>query len=314
MSVVIAVPVLVWLMHGRRLSLSAVLGGAMGACSTGVVFIVVVAAASLVDLVITPLTGWEYTGPLAMLAVISIGALVLIVWLIIDAIRDLAATNRSHPLIDVLRLVSVVTLGDLHCWRDHVDSRPPGDETVEALVFALVAGLSAAPWQLWAPSSSPPSGRPDAPPKATGRRPVKKLHRASPPRTDPTESEAGSFAGQNERHTGMIRKMRTPWVIAPLLITIALTGSGCSTQTSAAEASASASPSATAPVREVDYGVDEINVAVGQSVDFQAPGPGIWSAASSDEAVFRTIQPARKRSLRTPPVGWRRLPGRPLSP
>ncbi len=107
----------------------------------------------------------------------------------------------------------------------------------------------------------------------------------------------------------MILKMRTPWIVAPLLVIVALTGSGCSAKTSAAEASASASPSATAKVMEVDYGVDEINVAVGQSVDFQAPGPGMWSAASSDEAVFLAIQPSEDAFTPDTPGGVAQAPG-----
>lgn len=90
----------------------------------------------------------------------------------------------------------------------------------------------------------------------------------------------------------MIRRVRISSALLSIAITIPLALSGCSARESAAEASAVASPSATAKVMEVEYGVDEINVAVGQSVDFQAPGPGLWSAASSDDAVFQAIQPS----------------------
>ncbi|MFN8126324.1 MAG: hypothetical protein U0R64_07450 [Candidatus Nanopelagicales bacterium] len=91
----------------------------------------------------------------------------------------------------------------------------------------------------------------------------------------------------------MILSVGNTWAkaMSAAVIAIPLALAGCSGEPTPAQMSASASPSATAKVMVVDYGVDEINVAVGQSVDSRAPGEVLWSAASSDESVFQAIQP-----------------------
>lgn len=100
------------------------------------------------------------------------------------------------------------------------------------------------------------------------------------------------------------------WVIVVAAVTVPLVVSGCTTpRESAAEASASASPSATAAPMEVDQGVDEINIAVGQSVDFQTQGEVQWTAASSDEAVFRVFSPSEDPFTPNTPGGVGQAPG-----
>ena len=107
----------------------------------------------------------------------------------------------------------------------------------------------------------------------------------------------------------MIRRVRITWALAAVAMTVPLALSGCSDKQSAAEASASASPSATAKVMEVEQGTDEINVAVGQSVDFQTTGPALWSVASSDETVFQAIQPTEDVFTPNTPGGVAAAPG-----
>lgn len=107
----------------------------------------------------------------------------------------------------------------------------------------------------------------------------------------------------------MILRMGIKWALAAGVVAIPLVLSGCSGEPSAAEASASASPSATAKVMEVDYGVDEINIAVGQSVDFKTPGSVLWSVASSNPAVFQAIQPTDDPFTPTTPGGVGASPG-----
>lgn len=107
----------------------------------------------------------------------------------------------------------------------------------------------------------------------------------------------------------MILRMGIKWALTVGVVAIPLVLSGCSGERSAAEASAAASPSATAKVMEVDYGVDEINIAVGQSVDFKTPGSVLWSVASSDPAVFQAIQPTEDVFTPNTPGGVGASPG-----
>ncbi len=144
MSVVALVPILVWVMHGRRLSLMAVLGGLLGALSAGFVFVGFVALSALLGLLVSPIWDSEFAGPIAMLVVVSVAVLALVLWLLADAIRDLGPHLRAHLRIDVLRLVSAAILAAFCVGVAMWTANHPGDESSEALIFALVAGLGGA--------------------------------------------------------------------------------------------------------------------------------------------------------------------------
>jgi hypothetical protein len=144
MAVGVVVPILVWLMHRRRLTGMAVLGGVLGGLSTGIVFMGMVALSALFGLLASPFTDWEFAGPVAMLVVASAAFVAVGLWLVVEAIRDLGPARRAHLLIDVLRLVSavvltVVTVGVAVWIGSH-----PGDESAEAPVYAMVVGLGGA--------------------------------------------------------------------------------------------------------------------------------------------------------------------------
>jgi hypothetical protein len=79
-----------------------------------------------------------------MLVVVSTTFVVLVIWLVAWAIQDLAHDRRVHVRIDVARLVStavlvVFSVGVALWIADH-----PGDESGEAMIFAMVAGLAGA--------------------------------------------------------------------------------------------------------------------------------------------------------------------------
>ena len=91
LAVIVAVPVLVWLLHSRRPSLMAVIGGVLGAASTGVVFFVVVALSALLGFVVSPFWGAEYAGLLIALLLLAVAGVATVIWLVLLAIRDLDA-------------------------------------------------------------------------------------------------------------------------------------------------------------------------------------------------------------------------------
>ena len=143
MWVILVVPVLVWVGHGRPVSLPAVLGAVLGAATTGIVLLGVVALSALLSLAISPFWAADYAGPLLMLIVIGAACVATLCWLVVVAVRDLVG-QRSHPWRDSLRLVCCLVLvgyaAGVGMWiTDH-----PGDDSLDALVFALVAGITAA--------------------------------------------------------------------------------------------------------------------------------------------------------------------------
>lgn len=144
MAVVVIVPVLVWLMHGRRLSGMAVLGGLVGALSAGFVFMGIVALSAVLGLLVSPFTDSEFAGPIAMLVVVSAAFVVLVIWLVAWAIQDLAHDRRVHVRIDVARLVSTAILVAFSAGVALWIADNPGDESGEAMIFAMFAGLAGA--------------------------------------------------------------------------------------------------------------------------------------------------------------------------
>lgn len=144
MAVVVVMPLLVWLMHGRRLSGMAVLGGLVGAFSTGIVFMGIAALSALLGLLVSPLTDSEFAGPIAMLVIVSAALVTLVLWLVVDAIRDLAPARRAHPRIDALRLACFAILTTFAVGVAVWTANNPGEESGEAIIFAMVAGLGGA--------------------------------------------------------------------------------------------------------------------------------------------------------------------------
>jgi hypothetical protein len=142
--VVVAIPVLVWLMHGRRLSGMAVLGGLVGGFSAGVLFMGFVAMSAVLGFLVSPFTDSEFAGPIAMLVVVSAALVGLVLWLAAGAIRDLAPGRRHQRRIDVLRLLSTAILIVFSIGVAMWIAGHPGDESGEALIFAMVAGLGGA--------------------------------------------------------------------------------------------------------------------------------------------------------------------------
>lgn len=93
-------------------------------------------------------------------------------------------------------------------------------------------------------------------------------------------------------------------------VVVALALAGCSSSAPTADPS----PSYDAPVLEVPQGTRTIDVAVGQSVDFQVEDPAgtsttQWRATSSDESVFEVIEPSDDPLTPETPGGLAMAPG-----
>ncbi len=136
-------PVLVWLLHGRRISLLAVAGGAVGAFAAGLLS----ASAALLSWplawLLSPVSRSQFAGPIALLVIIATAFVALAAWLVIDAVRDHFA-ERRHTRVDLVRFASVLSLAALGAVTAFAAARPGGAEVVEAPIFALVAGIAGA--------------------------------------------------------------------------------------------------------------------------------------------------------------------------
>ena len=110
LATVIVGPLVAWRLHGRRLTWMAVLGAVVGGFVLGNV------VGMLAMLVLVPLV-WlvtsvstEIAGLVAVVVVIGGAFVALLVWLVVDGVRDLSPSRREHPRLDVVRFISVAVL------------------------------------------------------------------------------------------------------------------------------------------------------------------------------------------------------------
>ena len=142
LGAVIAGPIAAWVLHGRRVTWVAVLGGVIGGMLAGAVVQAVALLAWLLGLILSPVTDSEYAGPIALVAVIIVAFAALEVWLLADAARDLRRTPREHARLDVVRLVAVaVFLLFIIAAALWVMSHPEDPESGDVAAFAIAAGV-----------------------------------------------------------------------------------------------------------------------------------------------------------------------------
>ena len=144
LAVVIVGPLVAWRLHGRRLTWMAVLGAVVGGFVLGNV-VALLAAVVLVPLVwLVTSVSTEIAGLVAVVVVIGGAFVALLVWLVVDGVRDLSPSRREHPRLDVVRFISVAVPVVFAIGVGIWTARNPGDESGEAILFAMMAGVGAA--------------------------------------------------------------------------------------------------------------------------------------------------------------------------
>lgn len=109
-----------------------------------VVVVGLVLVAMLVGQATTALAGNELAGPLAVLVLVCAGFVALIVWLDIDAVRNLSPGRREHQRLDVARIVATVVFVIFAGTTFGANIANPKSEIGEAAIFAMAAGIFAA--------------------------------------------------------------------------------------------------------------------------------------------------------------------------
>lgn len=147
-------PVLAWLLYGRRLTVVTVLGGLVGVAIGGAALPLFAALSFLLGLPLKLVTPSEFAGPLAMLALVSVGVVAVIVWLLADGARDLAGA-RVHVRLDLARIASAVLFAVIAAVCVYLIFAAPGPEQGEAVIWVMagsatgagvVAGADLAEW------------------------------------------------------------------------------------------------------------------------------------------------------------------------
>lgn len=139
-------PLAAWLLHGRRVTRAAAIGlGAglvAGLAVSGAVMLALVGIGSFVE----PIGGSEFAYPIALLTIAGALALIGLVALLADAVRDLAPARRRHVRLDVVRLAAAAILAVGVAAIVRIQTTNPASEIGDAGVFALagaaVAGIA----------------------------------------------------------------------------------------------------------------------------------------------------------------------------
>jgi hypothetical protein len=137
----VAGPVIAWLLAGRKITVSAVVGGFLGVGIAAAVFGVL---AGLVFVLRRFIGGVMPDFPLELVIVASLFGLGLAIvagWLIRDAIKDRKLAEPLHPLRDTVRIASVAVIA-LYCAVIAVLAfQPDAGEIAEAPIFMLMVAI-----------------------------------------------------------------------------------------------------------------------------------------------------------------------------
>ena len=135
-------PYAAWRLHGRHFTAVAILGALVGAGVAGLV----TAGAALLSIplawLVSPISTSEFAGPIVLLGITATAFLVGMVWLLVDAARDSRPTRRTHERLDGARLLSALAVVALAVVSTWLTVASPAGEAGEAIIFALVFGIS----------------------------------------------------------------------------------------------------------------------------------------------------------------------------
>ena len=101
-AIVLLAPLLAWWLHGRHVYGTATLGAILGFVVGGVVLFAALALGLPFGLDGTNIPGVVVLG----VAVLAAAYLIAIVWLDVDALRDLSPKRRTHVRLDIVRLLA----------------------------------------------------------------------------------------------------------------------------------------------------------------------------------------------------------------
>jgi hypothetical protein len=137
-------PAATWLLHGRRITVPALIGAVLGAPVAGAVVMGFILLSWPLGWLVSPISRSEFAGPIALLVLVGILFTGAMTWLVVDAVRDFVPTRREHARLDVIRVVGFLVLVALGAATAVIALNTSNGEIVEAPVFAVVAGVSAA--------------------------------------------------------------------------------------------------------------------------------------------------------------------------
>jgi len=129
-----------WLLHGRRITGAALVGGVAGGAVGGMTTPLVAFLAYLIGLPLRLVTAWEFAGPVVVLAIVAMAFIWVVVWVLLDAVRDLRGVEHAHVRLDQARIAAASLVAALAAVVAVAMLADPSGEMGEAIIFVFLAG------------------------------------------------------------------------------------------------------------------------------------------------------------------------------
>jgi hypothetical protein len=133
-------PVVAWRLHGRDFSSAMIAGVALGVVATAGAVVAIAVLLPLTVSGIARLIGSQISAMFIALGVLAVSALIVIVRLDFDAVRDMAPSRNEHRRIDVVRLAATAVLVGYSIGVAALVATNPASEIGEAIPFTIIAG------------------------------------------------------------------------------------------------------------------------------------------------------------------------------
>lgn len=134
-------PLLAWLLHRRRLGWVAALGALAGYVLGGAAVYAATLLAALSTWLVQLATDSDTAGALAFFLAVMAALFALVLWLVVDAVRDLSSKRRHHVGLDIGRILAALAVIGFTVGVVVVTTGGSGFDP-EALAFMLAGALS----------------------------------------------------------------------------------------------------------------------------------------------------------------------------
>ncbi|MHB9002580.1 MAG: hypothetical protein ACYC6C_00760 [Coriobacteriia bacterium] len=134
-------PVLAWRLHRRPLGKKGITSLVIGMFAGNSVMYVTAIVVALFSFLLGLILPGEFTGPIIMLAIVALGMTAVVLWSVVDAVRDLVAA-RDHPALDVWRLAALLAIIAFVVGSVLHQIAVPAEGIIEADVFMIAGGIA----------------------------------------------------------------------------------------------------------------------------------------------------------------------------
>ncbi len=135
-------PLLAWWLHQRKFDRAGLVGLLVGFPVGSALAVPVAMLGAVFAWIGSKLTPSEFGGGIAYAALMLLVFLAAVLWVLVDAFRDLPAARREHLALDIARIVSALAVATFAAIV--VALLVAGQDAAEAFVFVLIGAVEGA--------------------------------------------------------------------------------------------------------------------------------------------------------------------------